>query len=81
MPRRTLYASLAVLLFLSVFLAPAATHGTAANHLLLSEVLYDPAGPEPGAEFVELYNPTGQPVTLTGWSLARQHGLRSAPGV
>ncbi len=42
---------------------------TRADHALISEALYDPSGPEPGAEWVELYNPTAQPVDLSGWSL------------
>ncbi|MGC8873229.1 MAG: lamin tail domain-containing protein [Chloroflexia bacterium] len=39
------------------------------DHLLVSEVLYDPSGSEPGEEWVELYNPTAQSVDLSGWSL------------
>lgn len=40
-----------------------------ADHILVSEVLYDPSGSEPGGEWVELYNPTPQPFDLSGWSL------------
>ena len=39
-----------------------------ANHLLISEVLYDPAGPDT-AEFIELANPTPHSVDLGGYSL------------
>ncbi len=53
MSRRALYASVVVLLFLSLFLAPATTHGTSANHLLITEVMYDPAGAEPAGEWFE----------------------------
>ncbi len=69
MPHRCLYASLALILFCSLFLAPATTQGTAADHPLISEVLYDPAASEPGAEWVELYNPTSNAVDLTGWTI------------
>lgn len=39
-----------------------------ANHLLISEVLYDPPGQD-DAEFVELYNPTPQAIDLSNFSL------------
>ena len=40
-----------------------------ANHVLISEVLYDPAGNDTGKEWVELYNPTASTVTLAGFRL------------
>jgi len=41
-----------------------------ARHLLISEVLYDPSGADDlGREWVEIYNPTGQAVDLSGYKL------------
>ena len=40
----------------------------AASHVLISEIVYDTAGPDE-AEFVELVNPTGSAVDLTGYAL------------
>lgn len=40
-----------------------------ANHVLISEIVYDPPGPDE-AEFIELYNPTSQPIDLTAYSLS-----------
>jgi phosphatidylserine/phosphatidylglycerophosphate/cardiolipin synthase-like enzyme len=40
----------------------------AADHLLISELVYDTPGPDE-AEFVELVNPTGAPIDLTGYAL------------
>jgi hypothetical protein len=40
-----------------------------ADHALISEALYDPAGLDTGKEWVELYNPTGYAVDLSSWSL------------
>lgn len=40
----------------------------AADHLLISEVVYDTPGPDE-AEFIELVNPTGMPVWLNGYSI------------
>lgn len=41
----------------------------AANHVLISEIVYDTTGPDE-AEFVELYNPTGLPVDMNGYGLS-----------
>ena len=81
MSRRVLSASLVVLLFLSLFLAPVTIHGTAANHLLISEVLYDPASIEPGSEFIELYNPTDLPASLQGWTVQDNSSSDGLPSV
>ncbi len=40
-----------------------------AQYTLISEVLYDPPGGQDDAEFIELVNPTGQSVDLSGYSL------------
>ena len=51
-------------------LLPLVVHGYRgpADHLLITELLYDPAGGD-DKEFVELANPTGTTVDLSGWSL------------
>jgi hypothetical protein len=36
---------------------------------VISEVLYNPVGDADPDEWVEIYNPTGQPVDLSGWGL------------
>jgi hypothetical protein len=41
---------------------------------VINEVLYDPAGKDAGLEFVELFNPTGQAVSLAGWRLESGNG-------
>jgi cardiolipin synthase len=40
-----------------------------ANYVLISEVLYNPAGEDAGKEWIELYNPTASAVTLAGFRL------------
>jgi hypothetical protein len=37
--------------------------------VLISEVMYDPDGNDPGREWVEIYNPTIEAVDLSGWYL------------
>jgi phosphatidylserine/phosphatidylglycerophosphate/cardiolipin synthase-like enzyme len=39
-----------------------------AHYPLISEIFYDPAGDD-AAEFIELVNPTTQPIYLTGWAI------------
>jgi hypothetical protein len=39
--------------------------------VLISEVLYDPTGPD-DAEFIEIVNPTGQPVDLSHFGLLQE---------
>jgi hypothetical protein len=41
-----------------------------ADHIVISEVLYDPSGStDAGREWVELHNPTGSAIDISGWSL------------
>ncbi len=39
------------------------------DYVVISEVLYDPYGTDAGKEWVELYNPTGRALDISGWSL------------
>lgn len=41
----------------------------AAQALMISEVLFNPAGPDAGNEYVELFNESGTTVDLADWSL------------
>ena len=49
----------------------------AAASVVISEVLYDPAGSDAGNESLELYNPTGAAVNLTGWIVEMGNGNTS----
>ncbi|MCP4424147.1 MAG: hypothetical protein GY803_06625 [Chloroflexi bacterium] len=40
-----------------------------ANHILISEVLYNSPGNPDNAEFIELVNPTGSPIDISAYSL------------
>jgi hypothetical protein len=50
----------------------------AAAEPILNEVLYDPEGPDDGAEFVELWNPADAPVSLSGLTIEAADG--ATPG-
>jgi hypothetical protein len=48
--------------------------GTAAanpggTNVVISEIMVNPAGTYDGAEYIELYNPTGAPISIAGWVL------------
>ncbi len=48
----------------------ATTPAPSLNHILISEVFYDTPGRDRIEEWVELYNPTGAAVDLSGWTLS-----------
>lgn len=50
---------------------PGATNGgtCGSGELLINEVLPDPEGTDAGHEWIELFNPTGEPIAVDGWSL------------
>lgn len=67
-PRRGIFPLvLACLLLFSAL--PRLSEAQAPDHLLISEVVYDPPGAEPDGEWVELFNPTAAAVSLAGWLL------------
>ncbi|MFH0778462.1 MAG: lamin tail domain-containing protein [Candidatus Eisenbacteria bacterium] len=51
-------------------------HSLAAQDVVINEVLYDPVGPDEGLEFVEIYNPGEQRVSLRGLVLETGNGAR-----
>jgi hypothetical protein len=48
------------------------------NHLVINEIDYDQIGTD-SAEFVEIYNGTGAPVSLAGYSVVLVNGSNSTP--
>jgi len=60
------------LLFIAFALAtvlPGSGGAQTLAHLVISEVLYDPAGVEPDAEWIEIYNPGSVPLSLSGYKI------------
>jgi hypothetical protein len=55
------------------------TTGPALRHLVLSEVLANPLGPEPGSEWIELVNDSDQAVSLAGLWLEDAGGRAFLP--
>ena len=49
--------------------------------VILSEVMFDPAGPEKSDEFVEIYNAGVVPVDLTGWEIGDSSAFDNLSGV
>ncbi len=44
------------------------------NHIVISEVFYDTPGKDSQEEWIELYNPTGVTVDLSGWTISDNRG-------
>jgi len=55
--------------------------GMVAAPLLISEVLYDPSGSEPAAEFVEIRNPMPGPLELRGYRLGDEETMNGGEGM
>jgi hypothetical protein len=51
-----------------------AAAGTSLRAVCINEVLYDPAGPDAGSEFVELYHAGSGTIDLSGWTLEAGNG-------
>lgn len=62
-------AALAVVLGMDAAAAAAASDG---SRVIITQVIYDPAGTESGGEAVELYNPAASSVDMGGWVLATE---------
>ena len=39
------------------------------NSVVINEVMYDPGNSDDGKEWIELYNPSGSAISLSGWTL------------
>jgi Mg-chelatase subunit ChlD len=50
-----------------------------ANHVVFSEVMYDPSGSDTDREWIELYNPTGSGVDLSGMKINDTSGSWTIP--
>ncbi|MBW2997524.1 lamin tail domain-containing protein, partial [Candidatus Woesearchaeota archaeon] len=50
----------------------------AADNILISEVLYDPAGTETGGEAVEIYNPTDSPIDISDYAIKTESSATDA---
>ena len=45
-----------------------------ANHIIITEVEYNPSGPEAESEWFELFNPTNEPINISGWTIEEGGG-------
>jgi hypothetical protein len=47
--------------------------------VIITEIMFNPAGSDEGQEFVEIHNPTTNPVNISGWYL-QDEDMTSGPG-
>jgi len=59
-----------LLLILSITPAKSENIRGIADHVVINEVFYDSNGTEPDEEWIEIYNPTSNPVNISGWYLS-----------
>ena len=61
----------------AMFLLIAADQVSALDNVIISKVFYDPVD-ESGSEAVELYNPTGKDVNVSGWVISTETSVADA---
>jgi phosphatidylserine/phosphatidylglycerophosphate/cardiolipin synthase-like enzyme/exonuclease III len=73
---------LLILAYISFFTysSPFANANTV-NHLLITEILYDAPTSDNTEEWVELFNPTANPINLQGWTISDNAGTFSFPSL
>jgi len=75
----TLLLAAVLLLILSITPAKSGSIRGTADHVVINEVFYDSTGAEPDEEWIEIYNPTSNPVNISGWYLTDDPNY-AAPG-
>jgi len=65
------------LIFILIFLATL-KYALALDHVIISEVYYDPINNEIGGEAVELYNPTETTIDISSWAIATKSSAHDA---
>ena len=59
---------------------PIHTHSNpSGSNVLISEVFYDTPGTESAEEWIELYNPTGNAIFMSGWTVSDNAGTTTIP--
>lgn len=66
-----------IVLVASAYLLHSKNTFAAANHIVISQIQV--SGDSANDEFVELYNPTPDPIDLTGWRLRRESSTGGSP--
>ena len=51
------------------------TYSSLSAQVILTEVMFDPSGPEGAAEYIEIYNAGSEPADLSGWKIGEQSSL------
>ena len=76
MPASRIHLTFAIILLLASVSIPLSSAQPVISHVVINEFEQNPPGDEryTGGEFVELFNPTGSPVDIGGWSLSTTHG-------
>ena len=69
-----------VLLLGSSHLSYYSSSNTAGTNVIITEVLYDTPGTDSVEEWVELYNPTANTISLSGWTISDNAGTFSLSG-
>ena len=64
--------------FFAMIIIPVFCNATGVDHIIISEVLYDPAATETGGEAVEIYNPTDSAIDISGYVIKTESSSTDA---
>ncbi len=80
--KKSLIFSLVVLTLLlgSSHLGYYSSSNTTGTNIIITEVLYDTPGTDSVEEWIELYNPTGNAISLSGWTISDNAGTFTLSG-
>ena len=68
-----MWKKISILLFISLFInVPAVIKASPAGHIVISEIKITGGSGKSTDEFIELYNPTGEDISLSGWRLNKK---------
>ncbi len=81
MKKVRVFTAVFYLVLLGLSFIPYAQSSDPADHVIITEVLYDPPGKDVDEEWIELYNPTDIAVNLDSWTLQDDTGTYTFPYV
>jgi cardiolipin synthase A/B len=69
-PQQYTRVGLALIILITILNSSPPSKAQEPGTILINEIMYHPTQPDSTNEWIELYNPTTEPIDLTGWAIA-----------